>query len=76
MATYHKLETGEWVAYGSRREIVIGPIEITKRGGGVCHRVIDEVVNLNGNKAYGYLTEHCKPTSREAHDKRKGMKEL
>lgn len=73
MITYHKLDTGEWVAQGPASELKIGEVDIMKRGGKVCHRVVDEVVPAdNKHFVWGYLTEHCKAESEAAMWKRKG----
>lgn len=73
MITYHKLDTGEWVAFGPASEVRVGPVELTKRSGKTCLRIVDEVVPAGGSKAYGYLTEHCKTDSEAAMRARKGL---
>lgn len=75
MITYHKLPTGEWVAQGPASELKLGPVKIHKRSGGICDRVVDEIIPATGGKVYGYLTEHCKPQSQIAADARKRSKE-
>lgn len=74
MANYHKLPTGEWVAIGTKDEIKVGPILLSKRSGKSCPRVIDEVgIDCHGHRV-GYLTEHCKDSSREARLLRRSQK--
>lgn len=70
MITYHRLPTGEWVAHGPAAEVTIGPVEIHKRSGKVCTRVVDEVERAADGSVYGYLTEHCQPASRAARQAR------
>lgn len=72
MITYHRMPSGEWVAHGPASEVTIGPVEIHKRSGKVCRRVVDEVERAADGSIYGYLTEHCKPESRAARDARRG----
>jgi len=68
--TYHRLPSGEWVAHGPAAEVQPGPVEIHKRSGSVCHRVVDAVEQAGDGTVYGYLTEHCKPESAAARDAR------
>lgn len=77
MVTFHKLPTGEWVAHGKASELrPRTTVPVVKRSGLVCMKAIESVAPVPHSRTfvYGFFTEHCKPSSKAAHDKRKRSK--